>query len=743
MNLLIAGLGLVVFFSACSKDSGGVQGGSGTSGDGDSTSTQLSNQPQNVFVSPVSGIKTLVSRFKSTPTVVLSGLQARGEVQLFSDATCSVALSQKIPVRGPQQGLVTTPLPFGEHFIYAKSWDSAGNASACSTVFATYLYERAMQNHYPRNISAGKAHTCALVDLAGQIKCWGQGEIGQLARNATGDADVPRSLLTGGEGSEALSGAVQIDAGGGHSNALMKSGKVKFWGQFHDEFIVYGRNGFSRRGTPSHVLNVDSSLLSGIIQVSSGQSHSCALKHSGEVKCWGWGNYGELGNGSKIQKQNPATVIAAEGSSDSLSGMVQISSGGKHTCALTKSGGVKCWGDGTSGQLGNGSYDTISSPVDVIAAEGSSDSLFGMVQISSGGDHTCALTTSQKVVCWGDRNYGQLGLGVSNANSAAPVMLPSLSGIVQISSGGKHTCALSHVGTIACWGRGDSGQLGNGVSQTSTTPVTVIETQGSAVPLSGVLQIAVGDAHACALMLSGEVKCWGSGNHGRLGDDSKAGKAYPVTVVSSEGSSTPLKVEGQNLSFTCPASGNCARDDFSSIALSLSSPETSPSSVSTPEIRVSSVEEGDEVSLHSDPFCASAALASGSVAGDAGSINLVTSELVAGENRIYARVGNLCSSNFVFYLYSAGTSRLALETESPSSSKTPTVWANLLSRGDVFSLHLKSDCTDTPVAGKTAAQARESLTTSELGGDGFYLIFLKQNGVCYPDGIAYQLETSS
>ena len=745
MTLLVFALGLMLLLSACSKDSGGAQGGSGMSGDGDAKSTQLSNrsQTQNVFVPPVSGIKALVSRFHSIPTVVLSGLQARGMVQLFSDAACNTSLSQKIPVVGPRQSFATAPLPFGKHFIYAKSWDSVGNASACSTVFATYLHERAMRNRDPRSISAGKAHTCAVVDLAGRAKCWGQGKIGQLAGNATSDADVPRSLLIGGEDSELFSGAVQIDAGGGHTNALMKSGKVKFWGQFYDEFVVYGRNGFSRRGTPSNVLEQGGSPLSGIIQVSSGKSHSCALKYSGEVKCWGWGNYGELGNGSKIQKHNPVTVIAAQGSSDSLSNIVQISSGGEHTCALTKSGGVKCWGSGVSGQLGHASYQSIFSPVDVVAGLGNQAPLSGIVQVSSGGEHTCALTAFQTVVCWGDRVYGQLGNGVSNANSPVPVTVPLLSGIVQIAAGKDYTCALSHGGTVSCWGRGNSGQLGNGVSRTSSTSVTVIEGRGSAVPLSGVLQLAPGDTHACALMLSGEIKCWGEGSHGRLGDDSATGKNYPVTVVSSEGSTAPLKVKVQNLSFTCPANGNCAWDDFSLIALDLRNPQTSPNSVSTPQIRISPVKEGDRVSLYSDSFCAGEALASGTVAEDAESIDLVTAELVARENRIYARVGNLCSSNFVFYAYSGGTSRLALETESPSNVGTPTVQVNLLSKGDAVSLHLKSDCTDAPVANKAATAASESLATLGLGTDGFYHIYLKQNGVCYPDGIIYQLETAN
>ncbi len=744
MTFLLVGLGLTALLSACSKDS---DSGGGGSGSGKAKSAQLSDQsqpqPQNISVSPVSGMTILLSRFKSTPGVLLSGLQVRGKVQLFSDPACSVALSQKVPVRRPQQGLATTPLPFGKHFIYAKSWDSAGNASACSTVFATYLYQEAVEDHYPRNISAGKAHTCAIVDSAGRVKCWGHGKIGQLAANATDNSDVPLAILTGGEGSEALAGVVQIDAGGGHTNALMKSGKVKYWGQNHDEFIVYADKGFTQRGTPSQVLNKDRSALSGVVQTSSGKAHACVLKSSGEVKCWGWGNYGELGNGTKSTKEHPTTVIAAQGSSNSLSGIVHINSGNEHTCALTKSGGVKCWGNGTTGQLGNGTFNTALSPVDVIAAQGSSDLLSGIVQISSGDEHSCALTNSQTVLCWGDRSYGQLGQRVSNANFSAPVAVPSLSGIVQIAVGNDHSCALSRTGMVFCWGRGDSGQLGNGHFRTSATPVKVIQGQDTTAPLSGVLQIVAGGAHACALRTSGEIKCWGEGDYGRLGNDSKVDKAYPVTVVSSEGSSTPLKVEAPNLSFSCLTTGACAWDDFSLIALSLKSPETSPNSLSTPQISVSPVEQGDQVSLHSDPLCASAALAEGGVGENSESIDLVTTELVAKENKIYARVGNLCSSSFVFYVYSEGTPRLALETESPSSNKTPTVSANFLSTGDVLSLHLKNDCTDTPMAEKTAGEARESLVTSELGEDGFYLISFKQNGICYPDGIIYQLKTSS
>ena len=125
--------------------------------------------------------------------------------------------------------------------------------------------------------------------------------------------------------------------------------------------------------------------LSSIIQVSSGGFHNCALKSDGTVNCWGNGENGELGDGTNTPKNYPVEVISGQNSSDPLSSIVQVSSGGSHTCALKSDGTVNCWGDGDSGRLGNGTSTSTNYPVGVISGQDSSDPLSSIVQVSSGG----------------------------------------------------------------------------------------------------------------------------------------------------------------------------------------------------------------------------------------------------------------------------------------------------------------------------------------------------------------------
>jgi alpha-tubulin suppressor-like RCC1 family protein len=239
---------------------------------------------------------------------------------------------------------------------------------------------------------------------------------------------------------------------------------------------------------------------------------SCALTSTGGVKCWGSNPYGNLGDGSTTNRAVPTDVSG-------LAGVSAISTGGEHTCALTTAGGVKCWGFNSAGQLGDGSTGDRLVPVEVAGLPA------GVQAIALGIVHTCALTGSGGVMCWGSNVSGQLGDGATSNRSAPAYVAGLASGVVAISASYLHTCALTSAGGVLCWGSNDNGQLGNGSTTLARTPVAVSGLS------SGVLAVAAGLLHTCALLSGGGVRCWGRNLKGQLGDGSTNASPTPVDVA--------------------------------------------------------------------------------------------------------------------------------------------------------------------------------------------------------------------
>ena len=258
--------------------------------------------------------------------------------------------------------------------------------------------------------------------------------------------------------------------------------------------------------------------------ISAGGDHTCALTTSGGVKCWGYNEYGQLGNGTTADSNVPVDVYGLS------SGVSAISAGGAHACAMTSSGGVKCWGLNRFGELGNGTTADSHVPVNVLVSIGG-NALTGVSAISAGDEHTCAVTTSGGAKCWGDNSEGQLGnneAAVSYSN--VPVDVYGLaSGVSAISVGGYFTCALTFTGSVECWGDNGDGELGSGGLYTcSSVPIDVSGLS------SGVSAISAGGDHACALTSSGGVKCWGLNQFGQLGNGTTGSvwnSNVPVNVV--------------------------------------------------------------------------------------------------------------------------------------------------------------------------------------------------------------------
>ena len=339
------------------------------------------------------------------------------------------------------------------------------------------------------NIASGSNsdHTCALTS-DGAIQCWGNDSSGQLGNGPTDNYFVPSSYVNG-----LSSNVATIAAGADHTCAVTISGAVKCWGR--NDFGEVGDGSNLVRYTPVDVTG----LSGGISTVVAGQMHSCALTTTGAVKCWGFSL--TLGGGTSSNSYVPVDVVGLS------SGIVAIAAGtySVHTCAITSVGSVKCWGENNAGQLGDGTTTDRYTPVDVIGLSSK------VKAISVGWYHTCALTETGAVMCWGANNNGQLGNGTTTENPD-PIAVSGLpTNIMSIVAGANHTCALTETGAVMCWGANNSGQLGNGTTTESHTPVGVVGLS------SGVVSIAVGATFTCALMTGGQVKCWGSNGLGVLG----------------------------------------------------------------------------------------------------------------------------------------------------------------------------------------------------------------------------------
>jgi alpha-tubulin suppressor-like RCC1 family protein len=353
-------------------------------------------------------------------------------------------------------------------------------------------------------VAAGADHTCA-VTRGGGAKCWGANYYGQLGDGTTTYHSTPMDV------SRLASGVVGVTAGSWHTCVVTRGGGAKCWGN-----NVYGQLGDPMTGELLTAPMDVSGLTSGVVGVTAGWWHTCALTSGGGVKCWGDNDWSQLGDGTTTDRPTPVDVVGL------ASGVVAVTAGWLHTCALTSGGGVRCWGYNAYGQLGDGTTSNGSStPVDVVGLAS------GVVAVAAGNYHSCALT-SGGVKCWGDNYHGQLGDGTTTA-SATPVNVVGLATeVVALAAGAYHTCVLTSGGGgaygVKCWGANYSGQLGDGTTTDRTTPVDV---SGLA---SGVVTVAGGGQHTCGLVSGGGVKCWGGNLYGQLGDGTTTGSATPVDV---------------------------------------------------------------------------------------------------------------------------------------------------------------------------------------------------------------------
>ncbi|MDD5225010.1 MAG: fibronectin type III domain-containing protein [bacterium] len=416
-------------------------------------------------------------------------------------------------------GVLTFPdvnlTPGADYYYRVRAYNTYGNSVYSGEAFARSL-EPATQ------ISAGGVHTCALFP-GGKVRCWGDNTYGQLGNGTTTTAFVP--VQVSGLSEEVTA----ISAGYSHTCALTRAGGVKCWGINDSGQLGLGENPgpdlcFADAPCSKFPVTV-ANITSGTVMISAGAFHTCALTGGGGLKCWGDNAFGQVGDGTTKSRGFPVDV------SGLVSGIINFSSGGYHNCAVTGGGAVKCWGLNDFGQLGTDptsgpelvtysqdgtpyQYSYSSTPITV---QGFPADFATVTAVTSGGMHSCVLNYLGGVQCWGRNYYGQLGNGSFNEYIPSPVcvgMSLCTGGIQSISSGSNHTCAVTAGKTLKCWGEGDFGQLGNGNTLNYYDPQPVAN-------ISGVTGVSAGGSHTCVLTEDGWAWCSGLNLSGQLGDGSE------------------------------------------------------------------------------------------------------------------------------------------------------------------------------------------------------------------------------
>jgi alpha-tubulin suppressor-like RCC1 family protein len=314
----------------------------------------------------------------------------------------------------------------------------------------------------------------------------------------------------------------QVAAGYQHTCALDTTGKAWCWGANQ-----YGQLGVLTAGSCSEVgtcarrpLQVSGGLT--FVSIAAGSTHSCGLTAAGAAWCWGGGNEGGnagfLGNGTILKSFAPVKVL-------SDSAFKQISIGLHNTCALTNAGQAWCWGRNARGELGDSSLTPRAAPVLVRGTSRYS-------KISLGIEHTCALVISGSAQCWGHNRFGQLGSGNVLYNSfglvqTIPVRVQGTVSFVDISSGGEHTCALRTDGVVDCWGiNASAGQLGD------RSPLTHRGLPGPILDTLKYTTLSSGTSTTCGRAENGATRCWGGNFYGALGNGDRSVVPEPSPVAS-------------------------------------------------------------------------------------------------------------------------------------------------------------------------------------------------------------------
>jgi len=365
------------------------------------------------------------------------------------------------------------------------------------------------------DVACGNVHSCAVTSM-GRVFCWGDDRGGQIGDDTTADAiPITRPVQVVG-----LSNIDEVALGDDFTCALAVGDAIYCWGTNNRGQLGDASVGSVGTASPHRVprLTAPTALAVGV-------AHACAIVEGpamgGEVRCWGQGDSGQLGNGASSNRPDPVAVVLPAPA-------VDIAAGIAHTCALLEDRTVWCWGNNTRAELGLTVEPLVGteSPLPLLLTGLPA----GIDAIEAFAAHTC-VRAGGRLRCWGWNESGELGSGSATPTSSAetvevtvpPGALGDFGGDGFIIFGGAHTCAVVGA-SLYCWGRSLNGEVGVG-----TNPFSPILTP-SLVSLTGVTRVSGGTVHTCAVA-SGAVHCWGYNERGRLGNGSETSTNIPGEPV--------------------------------------------------------------------------------------------------------------------------------------------------------------------------------------------------------------------
>lgn len=254
---------------------------------------------------------------------------------------------------------------------------------------------------------------------------------------------------------------------------------------------------------------------SNYLNIYAGHSHTCALTNAQELKCWGNNSHGQLGDGTTVDQTKPKTI-------DTGVAYQHVSVGEFHTCGITTSNQLKCWGYNNLGQLGTGNEDDVSTPTII-----DTGNTYSWVSVS--GYTSCGLRSSGQILCWGNNQYGQLGIGTLISKNS-PTAINDATLYKSVSVGALYTCGITTTDFVKCWGNNDFGQLGDGTQDMRMNPKAIDVT----TTYRQIATSEINSSYTCGLTTSDDLKCWGDNRYGQLGTNNTTSQLAPVGVMTAQ-----------------------------------------------------------------------------------------------------------------------------------------------------------------------------------------------------------------